>query len=133
VSRVIASEHAIGTVYVSQTGFREDDFGTYIFASEDFGENWKVIAGNLPVESINVVREDPFDAQVLYVGTDLGVYVTLDHGSTWHSLCANLPTTPVHDLIIHRRDGEIVIGTHGRSVFVADLAPIRERAQTENP
>ncbi len=126
VSRVVASDHEIGTVYVAQTGYREDDFGTYLYVSRDFGESWTSIAANLPAESVNVIGEDPRYADILYVGTDLGVYVSLDSGGTWHSLCANLPTTPVHDLEVHRRDGEIAIGTHGRSIFVADLAPVRE-------
>jgi photosystem II stability/assembly factor-like uncharacterized protein len=125
VSRVVTSKHDVGTVYVSLTGFREDDFAAYLFASEDSGKTWTPIAGNLPAESVNVIREDPLHAGVLYVGTDLGVYVSIDRGVTWHSLCANLPTTPVHDLRIHPRDGELVIGTHGRSVFVADLDPVR--------
>lgn len=127
VSRVIASEHDIGTVYVSFTGFREDDFEAYLYASRDFGESWTSIRGNLPSESVNVIREDPHDAGVLYVGTDLGVYVSTDGGGTWHSLSVNLPTTPVHDLQIHRRDDELVIGTHGRSVFVLELEHVRPR------
>jgi photosystem II stability/assembly factor-like uncharacterized protein len=125
VSRVISSRYEVGTVYASLTGFREDDFATYLYRSEDFGESWTSIAGNLPSESVNVIREDPLHLGVLYAGTDLGVYVSLDRGESWHPLCANLPTTPVHDLRIHPRDGELVIGTHGRSVFVADLEPIR--------
>jgi photosystem II stability/assembly factor-like uncharacterized protein len=126
VSRVEASLHDLGTVYVSMTGYREDDFSAYLFVSQDFGESWTSISSNLPMESINVVREDPADPDILYVGTDLGVYVSLDRGSSWHSLSASLPTTPVHDLVVHPRDGEIVIGTHGRSVWVADLSAVRE-------
>jgi photosystem II stability/assembly factor-like uncharacterized protein len=121
----VASQHELGTVYVSQTGYREDDFRAYLFVSRDFGASWSSIVSNLPGESVNVIREDPRDPDALYVGTDLGVYVSLDRGGTWHSLCANLPATPVHDLVIHPRDDEIVIGTHGRSVFVAELDPIR--------
>ena len=128
VSRVIASQHRIGTVYVSLTGFREDDFETYLYVSDDFGGTWRSIAGNLPAESINVIREDPGNPDILYVGTDLGVYVSLDGGESWLSLCANLPTTPVHDLLVHPRDNEMVIGTHGRSVFVLDVSAIRQRA-----
>ncbi len=82
------------------------------------------ITANLPSESINVVREDPRDKNGLYVGTDLGVYVTLDRGASWDSLCNNLPTTPVHDMVVHSRDYELVIGTHGRSVFVLDVKSI---------
>lgn len=125
VSRVIASQHDIGTVYASFTGYREDDFEKYLYMSTDFGKNWKSITGNLPSESINVIREDPKNSAILYVGTDLGVYVTLERGETWQSLCNNLPTTPVHDLVIHPRDNELVIGTHGRSIFVMNIEYIQ--------
>lgn len=126
-SRVIASQHEIGTVYVSFTGFREDDFEKYLFMSTDFGQNWRFITGNLPSESINVVREDHRDKNILYVGTDLGVYTSLDRGNTWHSLCNNLPTTPVHDMVIHPRENELIIGTHGRSVFVLSIESIKNK------
>ena len=126
VSRIEASQHEEGTVYLSMTGYRDDDFSPYLFMSRDFGENWVSMASNLPLESINVIREDPTNPEIIYVGTDLGVFVSLDRGGRWHSLSTNLPTTPVHDLVIHPRDGEIVIGTHGRSVWVADLAAVRE-------
>ena len=125
VSRVVASQHETGTVFVSLTGYREDDFNTYLFMSEDFGATWKSISGNLPSEGINVIREDPRNKNILYIGTELGVYVTQDRGITWHSLCNNLPTTPVHDLVIHPRDHELVIGTHGRSCFVLDVKSIQ--------
>jgi hypothetical protein len=124
VSRVIASQHDLGTVYVTLTGYREDDFEKYVYMSNDFGKTWKSIAGNLPSEGINVIREDPRDKNILYVGTELGVYVTLDRGQTWHSLCNHLPTTPVHDLVIHPREHELVIATHGRSFFILDVKPI---------
>ena len=132
VSRVVASRHEVGRVYLSQTGFREDDFSSYLFRSDDFGESWTSIVGNLPAESVNVIQEDPELPDVLYVGTDLGVYVSGRGGGSWHSLSSNLPTTPVHDLDVHPRDGELVIGTHGRSVFVLDLAPVREWLGGEN-
>jgi len=127
VSRLVASRHDLGTVYVSFTGYRDDDFATYLYRSTDFGQTWESISSKLPAESINVISEDPTDPRILYVGTDLGVYVSLDAGAGWYSLCASLPTTPVHDLLVHPRDHELVIGTHGRSVFVADVAQIQER------
>ncbi len=130
VSRVTASGHEAGTVYVALTGFREDDFRTYIFRSADYGRTWASIAGNLPDEPVNVVKEDPKKAGILYIGTDLGVYATLDGGATWVSLCNSLPTAAVYDLVVHPRDGELVIGTHGRSFFVLDVAPVRERASS---
>lgn len=130
VSRVVASRHDPATAYVSLTGFREDDFRAYLFASDDFGVTWRPISAGLPDESVNVVGEDPTNPDILYVGTDLGVYVSLDRGASWHSLSATLPTTPVHDLTVHPRDPEMVIGTHGRSVFVLDVTPIRDAARS---
>ena len=128
VSRVVASEHDLQRVYASFTGHREDDFSSYLFVSEDFGASWTSISDGLPAESINVIAEDPTNENILYVGTDLGVYVSLDRGRTWSSLSATLPTTPVHDLEVHPRDPEIVIGTHGRSVWVLDIDEVRARA-----
>lgn len=127
VSRVIASQHMTSRVYLSHTGFREDDFNKYLFVSEDFGKNWRSITSNLPAESINVVREDPSNPEILYVGTDLGVYTTINRGKQWHSIRGNLPTTPVHDLVIHPREREIIIATHGRSLFVASVREIQDR------
>jgi len=129
VSRVIASQHAIDTVYVSFTGFREDNFEKYLYMSINYGKNWESIASNLPSESINVIREDPTNQDILYVGTDLGVYVSLDRGNKWHSLCNNLPTTPVHDLSVQALKKELICGTHGRSVFVLNIDPIQEKAK----
>ncbi len=126
VSRVIASQHADATAYASFTGYREDDPRAYLYRTTDFGATWASIVGNLPAESINVVREDPRNADVLYVGTDGGVYASLDRGASWVSLSATLPTTPVHDLVVHPRDDEIVIGTHGRGIFVLDARPIQQ-------
>jgi hypothetical protein len=129
VSRVVASSHVAGRAYVALTGYREDDFAAYLFASEDHGARWTSIRGDLPDESINVVREDPTDARILYVGTDLGVHVSIDRGTSWMSLSATLPTTPVHDLVVHPRESEIVIGTHGRSAWVLDVSAVREHAR----
>jgi len=129
VSRLVASQHDLTRVYASFTGFREDDFAAYLFVSNDFGASWASISDGLPAESINVIAEDPTNEDILYVGTDLGVYVSLDRGRTWSSLSATLPTTPVHDLEVHPRDPEIVIGTHGRSVWVLDVDEVRAAAR----
>lgn len=128
ITRVAPSGHDIATVYVSMTGYRYDEFATYLYVSRDYGATWLSIAGNLPAEPVNVVAEDPAARAVLYVGTDTGVFASVDAGATWLSLCAKLPTTPVYDLVVHPRDGELVIGTHGRSVFVADVAGVRAHA-----
>jgi photosystem II stability/assembly factor-like uncharacterized protein len=128
VSRLVASQHDLQRVYAAFTGFREDDFSAYLFVSEDFGASWAPISAGLPAESINVIAEDPTNEDILYAGTDGGVYVSLDRGSTWSSLSATLPTTPVHDLEVHPRDPEIIIGTHGRSVWILDIDEIRAAA-----
>ncbi len=125
ISRIVASDYDAATVYVSMTGYREDDFTAYLYRSTDYGATWKSIANNLPAESINVVREDPQNANLLYLGTDAGVYVSLDRGATWQSLCADLPTTPVQDLVIHPRENELIIATHGRSMFMMDISPLQ--------
>lgn len=125
VSRVVASRHDPERAYVSLTGYREDDFRAYVFVTEDLGASWRSVVANLPAESVNVIGEDPVRSEILYVGTDLGVYVSLDAGGSWHSLISNLPTTPVHDLVVHPRDNELVIGTHGRSAFLLDVKPIQ--------
>jgi len=127
VSRVTLSAHNTGTLYVSFTGFREDDTRPYVYTSTDTGRTWRSIAANLPQQSVNVIKEDPLNADLLYVGTDLGVYVSHDRGARWESLSGTLPSTPVQDLAIQSRDNELVIGTHGRGAWVLDLVPIRDR------
>jgi len=130
VSRVVASAYKESRVYLTLNGKRDDDLTDYIYCSEDYGENWTDISGNIPGGPVNVIREDTKNPNILYVGTDLGVYVTLNRGKEWHVLGKGLPITFVHDLVIHKRDDKLVIGTHGRGVFVIDnLKPIREMAE----
>jgi hypothetical protein len=94
---------------------------------EDNGKNWRSIKGNLPDEPVHVIREDPEKENILYLGTELTIYVSLDRGKTWHSLKANLPTNPVMDLQIHPREKELIIGTHGRGVHIVSVEEIRNR------
>jgi len=129
VSRVVASKYNEGKVFVSFTGYREDDFEAYLYMSTDFGETWKSIVNNMPSESINVIREDPSDQDILYVGTELGAYCSIDKGKTWHSLCKTLPTCAVHDLALHTGTGDLVAGTHGRSAFVLHAKEIQKIKQ----
>ncbi|NKB86724.1 MAG: hypothetical protein GKS06_00685 [Acidobacteria bacterium] len=125
VSRVVASMFDADRAYVSFTGYRDDDFTPYLFRTEDRGASWELITSNLPLEPINVVREDPTNPDLLYVGTDLGVYVSRNGGASWLGLMGDLPTTPVYDLRVHPRDPELVAGTHGRGAFVLNLEPVR--------
>jgi photosystem II stability/assembly factor-like uncharacterized protein len=124
VTRVRASRHHVATVYACLTGYREDDFETYLYVSDDYGKSWKSLKGNLPAESVNVIVEDPRSPDILYIGTDLGVYVTRNKGKGWISLCNNLPTSAVSDLALQPRDLELVAGTHGRSIFILSIKNI---------
>ena len=127
MSRVVASAYKLGTVYLTQNGKRDDDFTPYVWKSTDYGKTWTSLAKGIPVGPVNVIREDPVRENILYVGTDMGVYVTTDGGQTWMVLGANLPTAYVHDLIIHPRDNIIVIATHGRGMWALDADKVNNR------
>ncbi len=129
ISRLVASRYREGTVYMAQNGKRHDDFTAYLWRSDDHGETWTSIVGDIPLGPINVIREDPRDKDILYVGTDIGVYVSTDGAVSWHVLGANLPSTFVHDLVIHPRDDIIVIATHGRGMYAMDARLIRTGRQ----
>jgi len=129
VSRVVASQHAENRVYVTLNGYRHDHFNPYVYVSEDGGNTWKDISGNLPLEPVNVVREDPVNPSILYVGTDGGVYVSKDGGKTYKAWHSGLPlSVPIHDIAIQQRENEIVLGTHGRSLYVGKLNKIQQTA-----
>ncbi|MCB9882530.1 MAG: hypothetical protein H6834_12130 [Planctomycetes bacterium] len=125
IARVEASRHDLRTVYLAQNGKRWDDFRALLWESNDAGETWRDISSNLPDAPINVIREDAKNENVLYVGTDLGAYVSVDAGTSWHTLGKDLPITYVHDLVVHPRDDVIVIATHGRGMFALDAHPIQ--------
>ena len=125
VSRVVASQHAEGTVYVTQRGREDDDFAPYIYKSIDYGGTFTSIVNNIPTGSVNVVREDPADPNVLYVGTDFGVFVSADGGRRWQVLGGNLPSVQVSDLQYQPRDQVIVISTYGRGMWALDATMIR--------
>ncbi|MCP3957982.1 MAG: glycosyl hydrolase [bacterium] len=126
VTRVEASRHERDRAYVSLSGYRDDDVTPYLYVTEDLGATWTSIAAGLPAEPVNVVREDPVNPDVLYVGTDRGAYASLDRGASWQGLPAGMPNVPVHDLIVHPRDRELVAATHGRSMYVLDALPVQE-------
>ncbi len=121
VSRVVASSHKKARVYVSLNGYRWDDFKPYVYVSEDFGATWTNISSNLPAAAVNVIKEDPENMNVLYLGTDNGAYVSLDRGASWQVFAGGLPNVAVHDLIIHPEARELILGTHGRSIYKADM------------
>ena len=128
VSRVTASQHKESRVYVSLNGYRFDNFAPYLYVSDDYGKNWKQLGKDLPFEPINVVREDPKDENIVYVGTDGGLYVSFDGGTNFMMWNGGMPkSVPVHDIAIQQRDNEIVLGTHGRSLYVAKLEDIQKQ------
>ena len=126
VSRVQASTHDTATVYLALNGYRWDHFNSYVYKSGDYGNTWQRIGLNLPAEPVNVIREDPHNAAILYVGTDHGLYVSLDEGHSFMGMSKNLPDAPVHDLVIHQRERDLVVATHGRSLYIAHVGHLEK-------
>ena len=130
VSRVLASLHKEERVYVTLNGYRFDNFTPYIYISNDFGKTWTRIGKDLPTEPVNVIREDPKNDSILYVGTDGGLYVSFDRGNSFMTWNKGLPkSVPVHDIAIQQRENEIVLGTHGRSIYIAKLDEVQKKAK----
>jgi photosystem II stability/assembly factor-like uncharacterized protein len=125
VSRVIASHHDAATAYVTVTGYRHDDFEPFVWKTTDYGATWTSITGNLPNEALNVIREDRRNPNLLFVGSEFGVYGSLDGGQSWHRMRNGKTTNPVHDLSIHPREQELIVGTHGRGIFIADISGLQ--------
>jgi hypothetical protein len=121
VSQVYASHHKEGRVYLSLNGYRWDHFEPYVYVSEDYGKNWKPISEGLPAEPVNVIKEDPHNENMIYVGTDHGVYFSNDGGKSYMAFKEGLYDAPVHDLAIHPEEKDLILGTHGRSILVANL------------
>ncbi len=127
VSRIEPSHHTDSRFYVTFDGHRSGDFAPYLYVTNDGGDTFVRLKEGLPTggpDFIHVVREDPVNENLLFVGTDVGVYVSLDRGAFWHRFMNGLPTVPVHDLKVHPRDRELIAGTHGRSVWIVDIAPL---------
>jgi len=120
VSRVEPSHFDAGTCYVAFDGHRTDDHKPYVYVTRDFGETWTSIAANLPTGNVNVVREDPKNRNLLYAGTEYGMFVSLDGGKQWQRFSTGLPTVRVDDILVHPRDNDLIIGTHGRSIWILD-------------
>jgi hypothetical protein len=121
VSRVVPSKFKEGRVYATLNGYRFDNFTAYLFVSDDYGSTWKQLGTDLPAEPLNVVREDPLKEAILYVGSDNGLYASLNSGKTFMTMGNDLPRVPVHDLVIQEREHELVVGTHGRSIYITKL------------
>ena len=130
VSRVTASAHEKSRVYVALNGYRDDDFRAMVYVSENYGEDWQRIGKDLPDEAVNVIREDPENADLLYVGTDQGVYVSLDRGGHFMALDDSLPKVAVHDLVVQQDARDLLIGTHGRSIYRLNIEHLQQLTDT---
>lgn len=126
VSRVIASQHKKERIYVTLNGYRWDDFNAYVYVSDDYGQTWKNITNNIPASPVNVIREDSKNPDVLYIGTDNGLYTTFNRGVYWYPFKKGLPNVAVHDLAVQSKAKHLVVGTHGRSMYVADIASLQQ-------
>ncbi|MEE3034413.1 MAG: glycosyl hydrolase [Bacteroidota bacterium] len=129
VSRVVASAFQEGRVYATLNGYRWDDFSPYVYVSEDYGETWKSIKSNLPDSPLNVIIEDSVKENILYVGNDNGVYISFDMGQNWEPFSKGLTNAAVHDLVIQKEERHLLVGTHGRSIYLADISKIQEADQ----
>jgi photosystem II stability/assembly factor-like uncharacterized protein len=131
VSRIEPSHFDANRVYVTFDNHRRGDFTPYVYVSDDNGRTFRSIASNLPKggpDFVHVIREDLKNRDLLFVGTDVGVYVSGDRGASWQKFMTGLPNVPVHDLAIHPRENELIAGTHGRAIWIVDIAPLQQMA-----
>jgi len=129
VSRIEPSPHDTATFYVTFDNHRNNDFTPYVFMTTDYGKTFKSIVSNLPTggpDFVHVIRESSANKNLLFLGTDVGAYVSLDRGGSWQRFMNGLPTVPVHDLKIHPRERELIAATHGRSIWIADIGALEQ-------
>ena len=131
ISRVIASRFNEGTAYATMDNHRNNDFKPYVLRTTDYGAHWTPITGNLPANgSVQVIREDPVEPNLLFVGTEFGAFYSANGGRSWTQLKYNIPTVAVHDMVIHPRERDLVIGTHGRGIHIIDdITPLEKLAE----
>jgi hypothetical protein len=133
VSKVEPSRYADGTAYVSFDSHRTGDYGTYLFVTTDFGASFRSIAANLPKgEVVRTITEDQKNADVIYIGTETGLWVSTDRGRAWVKVRANLPTVPVYEITQHPRDNAMILATHGRAIWILDdMTPFQSYAKSQ--
>jgi photosystem II stability/assembly factor-like uncharacterized protein len=129
IAELVASRWDPDTVYAAQNGKRDDDFRPYLWKSTDKGGSWIDLAANIPSGPINVIKEDPKNPDVMYVGTDIGVYVSIDGGEHWEALPNGMPNTFVHDIVINPENDILLAATHGRGVYALDVRPIQQLSE----
>jgi photosystem II stability/assembly factor-like uncharacterized protein len=119
-SSVLASKHAAGRVYATFDGHFSDDYRPYVYVSDDYGQTWRSLSAGLPETSVNRLREGLTNPRLLFLGHERGLHMSIDGGAAWTSLNTNMPTVPVDDLLLHPRDHDLIVGTHGRSIWILD-------------
>jgi hypothetical protein len=134
VSDVLPSRAAAGTAYVTFDGHRGGDYNTYVYTTADFGATWKSLAGNLPKgEVVRTIAEDRKNPDLLYLGTETGLWVSWNRGGQWTRLQANLPTIPIYEIKTHPRDNDMILATHARGIWILDdLGIIQQWAKSES-
>jgi photosystem II stability/assembly factor-like uncharacterized protein len=133
ITRVEPSRYDAATCYLAVDGHRFDDLKPYLFVTRDYGATWSSIVSNLPaVGTVNVIREDPKNKDLLYAGTEFGLYISIDAGREWRRFMSGLPTVRVDDIIVHPRDNDLVIGTHGRGIYILDdITPLQQLTRSK--
>lgn len=134
VSDVVPSQVEPGTAYVTFDGHRGGDYGTYVFVTTDFGATFRSIGGSLPKgEVARTILEDTKNADLLYLGTETGLYVSWNRGAQWSRVTANLPTMPIYEMKIHPRDNDLIIASHARGIWILDdLGPIQQWGKADD-
>jgi len=132
ISEVVPSRFDEATVYVTLDGHRQNDYDTYIYVSNDYGQTFRSLNGNLAGEVARTLTEDIRNADVLYLGTETGLFVTTDRGRGWQRIKANLPTVRIDEITLHPRDNAMLLATHGRAIWILDhLEPIQEYTKAQ--
>jgi hypothetical protein len=128
ISRIEASHYDAATAYVAIDGHRSDDLTPYIFVTRDFGRTWASVSAALPrMGNVQVVREDPRNRQLLYAGTEFGLFISLDAGTKWEPFMTGYPVVRTDDILVHPRDGDLIVASHGRSIWIADdITPLQQ-------
>ena len=133
ISRIEPSHFDPATAYVALDNHRNDDYKPYLFKTTDYGKTWSAVTSNLPAKgNINALREDLDNPELLFVGTESGLFLSLDAGANWEKFMTNMPSVRVDDILIHPRDRDLIIGTHGRSIWIADDISPLERLKATN-
>ncbi len=132
ISRVEASHFLEGTCYVTFDGHRSDNFTPWVLKTDDFGKTWTSISNNLPDgHVVYVIREDRLNRNLLFLGTEFGLFISINSGDTWDRFMNNLPTVAVHDILIHTHYNDLIIGTHGRGIWICDdITPLQQLSES---